>query len=764
MSTLNPPAVVEAMRLTLPRSKILDGNHTRGSTAAMRRIVDYLFLFSSAGVISGAVLAPAVSQQTLESRTLSATGSGDSLVAAGVPEGVRAAAEQGLLSFTDITASGGLGDVTTGSHGVMFGDADGDGRPDIYVTYNMVTSGLRANRFFRNTGGGSFVEEAVSRGIANVSAGAHGAAWVDLDNDGDFDLVNGNTTSNVGSLPPESYIPAPNRVFVNDGGTFSDRTPPAIAGYAGFTRAFFASDFDRDGDLDIFGINGDKGTADTPPDTNEAYRNDGDGTYSAVSAGAFATAPAGQGATDSDFDGDGDVDIIAGNRFGDLCILRNVGTGSFMLVSPGAIGIVHRASTGVTTADLDNDGDFDLVLMDQDLRGSFMRVAHVYRNNGDGRFQHMGSLERVGGYTAGTADFDNDGDLDLVFPGFPNVIVNHGQWRFAVGPPFPGPELGPLDPRSIALADVDGDGDIDAVASAKSGGLSLVRNDFNAGRWLKVRLTTSHGQAGAFGAKVRVTIPGTDQFLAVREVKSATGYLAQDDPVLHFGLGSRTTVDVHVTFADGSVATRADVAANQTLSIRGSAGPSRAPGAPQNLAASVVDREVSLVWGAPLVGATPSAYLLRVGSVPGAADVTSLTVNGNTRSFAATAPPGTYYVRVWAQNAFGIGPPSNEIAVVTGGCQAPPRPPVGLASSVAGSQVTLTWSHAAGGSTASSYLLEAGTGPAQTNVGVFNLTGTPSSYSASGVPNGVYYVRLRARNDCGTGAASNEVVISVPQP
>jgi hypothetical protein len=99
----------------------------------------------------------------------------------------------------------------------------------------------------------------------------------------------------------------------------------------------------------------------------------------------------------------------------------------------------------------------------------------------------------------------------------------------------------------------------------------LIRNDY-AGKnnWLKINLISPAGQAGAFGAKVRIYPAGQAEhgaMLGFREAKSNYGYLGQDDPVLHFGLGLRSSVDVVVAFLDGTKVTRRNVSTNQTIII-----------------------------------------------------------------------------------------------------------------------------------------------------------------------------------------------------
>jgi len=101
-----------------------------------------------------------------------------------------------------------------------------------------------------------------------------------------------------------------------------------------------------------------------------------------------------------------------------------------------------------------------------------------------------------------------------------------------------------------------------------------VRNDYAGNNnWLKVRLISPGGQAGAFGAKVRIYPARTDgggPLLGFRQAASNHGYLGQDDPVLHFGLGRHRSVDVVVVFLDGSVVTTTAVDANRIDTVKGS--------------------------------------------------------------------------------------------------------------------------------------------------------------------------------------------------
>ena len=233
----------------------------------------------------------------------------------------------------------------------------------------------------------------------------------------------------------------------------------------------------------------------------------------------------------------------------------------FVQRAPSTLGISasHEARDGVTTADVNNDGHVDLLLAGDDY-------GHLYLNDGDGSFTYRQSFSNTEGYMGGFADLDNDGDLDLVFAGDNRVFVNDGTGFFPTSESF---SFGAVDdPRSIAFADIDNDGDLDFFVAQKRSTNRLIRNDYSGGNnWLKVRLTSPQGQAGAYGATLRVYFAGTNTLLAFREARAAYGYVAQDEPVLHLGLGTVQTVDVVVTFADGSEVALNNVAANQMVSI-----------------------------------------------------------------------------------------------------------------------------------------------------------------------------------------------------
>jgi hypothetical protein len=163
-----------------------------------------------------------------------------------------------------------------------------------------------------------------------------------------------------------------------------------------------------------------------------------------------------------------------------------------------------------------------------------------------------------------------------------------------------------------------------------------------------------------------------------------------------------------------------------------------------------------LTWTQPAGDATtdtPTAYVLEAGTAPGRADVASVRL-GNVRSFSAPIPGGTYYVRVRAANEYGESDPTEDIALTAPGAPGAPRQLVASGSSVT---VTLRWQAPADGGSPTAYQIEAGSAPGLSDIAVAQI-GNVTSFS-SPIPPGTYYIRVKALNGRGAGAASNEVIV-----
>lgn len=186
-------------------------------------------------------------------------------------------------------------------------------------------------------------------------------------------------------------------------------------------------------------------------------------------------------------------------------------------------------------------------------------------------------------------------------------------------------------------------------------------------------------------------------------------------------------------------------------------------GAPGALAASVSGLTVTLTWKAATGGRVPTDYRIVAGTTAGESDLGTISTGGAATSFTAPGvPAGMYYARIRAVSDGVVSSDSNEVSFIvlsTPACTSPPAAPTGLSGSVSGSTVSLSWT--APDSPVSSYVLEAGSGPGFANLANFSTGGVATTFSASDVAAGRYFVRVRARNDCGAGPASNEVAIAV---
>ena len=231
-------------------------------------------------------------------------------------------------TFSDVSTEAGIANPNGKGLGVVSGDYDGDGWTDIFVANDLTPDFL-----YRNNGDGTFTDQAL---LAGVAYGEDGVARAGMGVDfGDYDR----------SGSPDIYVTnfslEPNSLHRNNGnGTFTETTFGAGVGnptllYLGFGTAF--KDFDHDGWLDLFAANGhviDNISLFDPTisytQTNQVFRNEGDGRFTDVSdrAGApFQVERVHRGAAFGDVDNDGDVDILVTTVNDVPLLLRNDGIG-----------------------------------------------------------------------------------------------------------------------------------------------------------------------------------------------------------------------------------------------------------------------------------------------------------------------------------------------------------------------------------------------------------------------------------------------------
>lgn len=289
-------------------------------------------------------------------------------------------------TFQDATARAGIGYSGVGS-GAVFGDFNQDGAVDLYLL-NLAED----NVYYQNRGNGTFVDMTAAARLSHRGS-SRAAASADFDGDGDLDIY----LVNDGQA---------NVLFLNQGdGTFE--TAPERVGLTdrGNGRNVAVADFDGNGSVDIYLVK--------DQEANVLYLNQGDGTFSqsSVETGAADTGR-GRAATVSDFDQDGDVDLFVVNLAEANRLYLNRGNGTFDSESVASVFDEAEATIGAVAADLNRDGLPDLI-----VANTGGQPNHVYLNQGEGHFEHAlaaFSAEDVANSMAVMlADFNNDGGADL---------------------------------------------------------------------------------------------------------------------------------------------------------------------------------------------------------------------------------------------------------------------------------------------------------------------------------------------------------------
>ena len=441
--------------------------------------------------------------------------------------------------FTDVTEISGTGDTGYGMAAAT-GDIDNDGDLDLYV------ANFRQDRLYQNNGDGTFTDITEAAGIDNT-LWSIAAVYLDFDVDGDLDIFVVNYLVYELSMPvstykgiigyghPRSYKGTPDVLYRNNGdGTFTN-----IAGKTGVSNpvegrgmAAVAWDYNKDGLPDIYVAN----------DTNRnfLYHNNGDGTFTdesvfiGVGYDDRGVAEGSMGVDCADYDGDGWLDLIVANS--EKATLYRNEEGLFFTDATADSGLEQPTLPFVGFSplflDYNNDGHPDMFCANgnpQDIveiltgNETYAQRDQMFQNNGDGTYTDVSATagtyfgEAFVGRAAATADYDNDGDPDI-------VIMNSNQ-------------------RAI-----------------------LLRNDGgNRKNWLGIKLVGTQSNRDGIGAKVTLTTEGTTQ---IREVKSGSSYASGSDTRLLFGLGeSQHVKKVSIVWQSGILQELEDISVNQILTI-----------------------------------------------------------------------------------------------------------------------------------------------------------------------------------------------------
>ena len=361
--------------------------------------------------------------------------------------------------------------------GVAIADFDGDGFEDIYFVNQ-----LGRNALYKNNGDGTFTDVTDKAGVGLGDRVCVGAVFADYDNDGFPDLY---VTSTRGG----------NVLFRNMGdGTFKDVTKEAGVAWVGHSQTAVFFDFDNDGFLDLFvtntaqwttdqyepkgkyfaGVSDLIGLAKSPPEYNLLFRNNGDGTFTDVTAKVGLKGPGwGGDVAVFDYDEDGYLDLLVTNMFGRSQLYHNNRGKDFEDVTRRVLGPTSFGSIGTKAFDFNNDGKLDLLIVDMhsDMwvpesrqtpellefvrKNEKVRYRYVtgptkefnpsqferneknakdyfkiqyeevvfgntlFKNQGNGTFQEVAQqagLETFWPWGIAVGDFDNDGFVDVFLP------------------------------------------------------------------------------------------------------------------------------------------------------------------------------------------------------------------------------------------------------------------------------------------------------------------------------------------------------------
>ena len=417
------------------------------------------------------------------------------------------------------------------STGACFFDYDGDDKPDLFLV-SGVTDGT--SRLLRNLGDGRFEDRTGEAGLSMAGSGL-GCAAGDFDNDGKTDLA--------------VCLSDGVKLFHNKGaGKFEDVTQAVgIRREKGCVGVTFV-DYDHDGDLDLYITMAPDARSSGPPPHNVLWRNNGNSTFTDVSAEtALGFAATGAGVVTTDFNNDRAVDfVIAGGQAGAFIYL-NPREGKFTPL--GGIDFNKEKlppAVGVIAFDFDKDGWMDLAFTHAGPPG-----ISLWRNaKGKG-------LERVPlpdfgwqrGWGIAALDYDNDGWLDLVAAGESSdggelrLLRNLGSKGWAdVTKDVRLDAIKLNQPRAIAVADIDGNGDADLVVTQLGGAPLVLRNEGgNKNNWMSIDLKALNDNKSGIGTKVEL-YAGT--LYQKWEVAGASGYLGQSAAPILAGLGSERNAEV----------------------------------------------------------------------------------------------------------------------------------------------------------------------------------------------------------------------------
>ncbi|RRO13541.1 FG-GAP-like repeat-containing protein [Flavobacteriaceae bacterium 14752] len=464
------------------------------------------------------------------------------------------------IQFSDIAQTSGLNNTQFGfgtlGAGISFYDFNQDGLDDI----TMATDTPQNVRFFENNSSG-FTEvnfNGISAPYENKSV-----IWVDYDNDGDLDFYVTNYLSS-------------NHLYQNDGNyNFTE-----VSQTAGLTESFLRSwgaswaDYDKDGDLDLLILHRD---GLNQLEHNILYKNNGDGTFSDVTnvAGLSMLNHMSFCAAFFDYNNDGWLDIyIANDKMNTSNLLyKNNGDGTFTDVSAVSQSNIIMDAMSTTISDYNQDGYFDVYITNTSAGNVFLN------NNGDGTFSDVATLTNTTfnsvGWGAVFLDADLDADLDLYVSGSADGSQGTPSAAFYEQiAPDNFTELANAMPNDDAISfsnakgDYDNDGKPDVVVlNFSPNDLFLWQNTTQTtNNWTKIKLKGSISNSMAIGAVIELTPENSPTQYEL--VMCGEGYIAQNSAFEFFGLGNAQNIEnITIKWPNGLVESYQNLQVNKSYTI-----------------------------------------------------------------------------------------------------------------------------------------------------------------------------------------------------
>jgi hypothetical protein len=496
------------------------------------------------------------------------------------------AAGVGLVAVHAPAELGYPGNQYNSAGGMAVGDFNRDGHQDLF----WLSGGLAADKLFINQGDGTFTDEAAAWGLTDLHTGC-GAAVGDYNNDSWPDIY----VTSFGAPSDTGGAVGKNRLYMNNGGTsFTEVAEAAGVNYTSYTASngfgCVWGDYDLDGDLDLAVACW--RSASQESDGNRLYENNGDGTFTDVTATALGPSiidTRGYQPAFIDMDGDLYPDLIWVADYNSGLYFVNNGDGTFSDETAGSGTGLDEAGMGLAIGDFDNNGLFDFyvssIYWDELPHAGYDRGNMLYMGLGDHEFSEEAEARGAddGGWSwgASTFDLDNDSWQDIISVNgwdhefFKEEFVNERAklWHNDGSGSFTdiADEAGLThDDLGICVVTIDtnSDGRQDVLIASTRSALQCYENNTDGGNYLRLFFDTDTNSLLApdgFHTRTETTI---GKQTLHHMMHSSPSYLGTGELSIHIGLGDAETVDeLRITWARGQVTVLENVAANQTLTV-----------------------------------------------------------------------------------------------------------------------------------------------------------------------------------------------------